>query len=81
MFMTIIEYMIVFVLMNYCCSFPLHVNKVAGIVGRADLLCALFFQLSFLTYCKAFKRGTHQTQALLSPLSYCTVQDCPYVLI
>uniref|UniRef100_A0A7N8Y5B5 dolichyl-phosphate-mannose--protein mannosyltransferase n=1 Tax=Mastacembelus armatus TaxID=205130 RepID=A0A7N8Y5B5_9TELE len=33
-------------------------NKVAGIVGRADLLCALFFQLSFLTYCKAFNRGT-----------------------
>uniref|UniRef100_A0AAQ5YQD6 dolichyl-phosphate-mannose--protein mannosyltransferase n=1 Tax=Amphiprion ocellaris TaxID=80972 RepID=A0AAQ5YQD6_AMPOC len=31
-------------------------NKVAGIVGRADLLCALFFQLSFLTYCKAFNK-------------------------
>lgn len=36
---------------------PLY--KVAGIVGRADLLCALFFQLSFLTYCKAFHRGRH----------------------
>uniref|UniRef100_H2U082 dolichyl-phosphate-mannose--protein mannosyltransferase n=1 Tax=Takifugu rubripes TaxID=31033 RepID=H2U082_TAKRU len=34
-------------------------NKVAGIVGRADLLCAVFFQLSFITYCKAFSRGRH----------------------
>lgn len=39
--------------------FPLYLNKVAGIVGRADLLCALFFQLSFLTYCKAFNRGRY----------------------
>uniref|UniRef100_A0A7N8Y3R2 dolichyl-phosphate-mannose--protein mannosyltransferase n=1 Tax=Mastacembelus armatus TaxID=205130 RepID=A0A7N8Y3R2_9TELE len=37
---------------------PVHTESVAGIVGRADLLCALFFQLSFLTYCKAFNRGT-----------------------
>ncbi|XP_061547782.1 protein O-mannosyl-transferase TMTC4 [Phycodurus eques] len=36
---------------------PVHTESVAGIVGRADLLCALFFQLSFLTYCKAFNRG------------------------
>ncbi|XP_069388464.1 protein O-mannosyl-transferase TMTC4 isoform X2 [Paralichthys olivaceus] len=37
---------------------PVHTESVAGIVGRADLLCALFFQLSFLTYCKAFNRET-----------------------
>lgn len=37
---------------------PVHTESVAGIVGRADLLCALFFQLSFLTYCKAFNRGS-----------------------
>uniref|UniRef100_A0A8D3DXK2 dolichyl-phosphate-mannose--protein mannosyltransferase n=1 Tax=Scophthalmus maximus TaxID=52904 RepID=A0A8D3DXK2_SCOMX len=36
---------------------PVHTESVAGIVGRADLLCALFFQLSFLTYCKAFNTG------------------------
>ncbi|XP_058478894.1 protein O-mannosyl-transferase TMTC4 isoform X1 [Solea solea] len=36
---------------------PIHTESVAGIVGRADLLCALFFQLSFLTYCKAFNKG------------------------
>ncbi|XP_034418033.1 protein O-mannosyl-transferase TMTC4 [Cyclopterus lumpus] len=35
---------------------PVHTESVAGVVGRADLLCALFFQLSFLTYCKAFNR-------------------------
>ncbi|XP_044073262.1 protein O-mannosyl-transferase TMTC4 isoform X3 [Siniperca chuatsi] len=37
---------------------PVHTESVAGIVGRADLLCALFFQLSFLTYCKAFNIGS-----------------------
>uniref|UniRef100_A0A8D2ZQA4 dolichyl-phosphate-mannose--protein mannosyltransferase n=1 Tax=Scophthalmus maximus TaxID=52904 RepID=A0A8D2ZQA4_SCOMX len=37
---------------------PVHTESVAGIVGRADLLCALFFQLSFLTYCKAFNTGS-----------------------
>uniref|UniRef100_A0A3P9M9X6 dolichyl-phosphate-mannose--protein mannosyltransferase n=2 Tax=Oryzias TaxID=8089 RepID=A0A3P9M9X6_ORYLA len=37
---------------------PVHTESVAGIVGRADLLCALFFQLSFLTYCKAFNKGS-----------------------
>ncbi|XP_053311295.1 protein O-mannosyl-transferase TMTC4 [Spea bombifrons] len=32
---------------------PVHTECVAGIVGRADLLCALFVVLSFLGYCKA----------------------------
>uniref|UniRef100_A0A8C5EDF4 dolichyl-phosphate-mannose--protein mannosyltransferase n=1 Tax=Gouania willdenowi TaxID=441366 RepID=A0A8C5EDF4_GOUWI len=39
---------------------PVHTESVAGIVGRADLLCALFFQLSFLTYCKAFNTGNER---------------------
>ncbi|KAM9850674.1 protein O-mannosyl-transferase TMTC4 [Aulostomus maculatus] len=39
---------------------PVHTESVAGIVGRADLLCALFFQLSFLTYCKAFNKGSER---------------------
>uniref|UniRef100_A0A4W6DDL0 dolichyl-phosphate-mannose--protein mannosyltransferase n=1 Tax=Lates calcarifer TaxID=8187 RepID=A0A4W6DDL0_LATCA len=43
---------------------PVHTESVAGIVGRADLLCALFFQLSFLTYCKAFNRGRYLTQSV-----------------
>lgn len=34
---------------------PVHTESVAGVVGRADLLCALFFQLSFLVYCKSFQ--------------------------
>lgn len=33
--------------------------KVAGVVGRADLLGALFFLLSFLGYCKAFRESKH----------------------
>ncbi|XP_030332716.1 protein O-mannosyl-transferase TMTC4 isoform X2 [Strigops habroptila] len=36
---------------------PVHTECVAGIVGRADLLCALFFLLSFLGYCKAFREN------------------------
>ncbi|CAJ0968531.1 unnamed protein product [Ranitomeya imitator] len=32
---------------------PVHTECVAGIVGRADLLCALFVVLSFLGYSKA----------------------------
>uniref|UniRef100_A0A4W6DDL5 dolichyl-phosphate-mannose--protein mannosyltransferase n=1 Tax=Lates calcarifer TaxID=8187 RepID=A0A4W6DDL5_LATCA len=46
-------------------------NKVAGIVGRADLLCALFFQLSFLTYCKAFNRGRFSVQWVAVSLLLC----------
>lgn len=59
-------------------------------MGRADLLCALFFQLSFLTYCKAFNGGRYLTQVLLFILLsitlilivklYCT-NYCPYELI
>uniref|UniRef100_A0A8C5EJU7 Dolichyl-phosphate-mannose--protein mannosyltransferase n=1 Tax=Gouania willdenowi TaxID=441366 RepID=A0A8C5EJU7_GOUWI len=41
---------------------PVHTESVAGIVGRADLLCALFFQLSFLTYCKAFNTGSNRDE-------------------
>lgn len=44
-------------ILSQCLFSQLFLFKVAGIVGRADLLCALFFQLSFLTYCKAFRRG------------------------
>lgn len=40
-------------------DFFLFLFKVAGIVGRADLLCALFFLLSFLGYCKAFRESKH----------------------
>ncbi|XP_055086621.1 protein O-mannosyl-transferase TMTC4 isoform X1 [Periophthalmus magnuspinnatus] len=36
---------------------PVHTESVAGIVGRADLLCALFFQLSFLSYTRAFNKA------------------------
>uniref|UniRef100_A0A8C6SKQ8 dolichyl-phosphate-mannose--protein mannosyltransferase n=1 Tax=Neogobius melanostomus TaxID=47308 RepID=A0A8C6SKQ8_9GOBI len=46
-------------------------NKVAGIVGRADLLCALFFQLSFLAYCKAFNKGRFSVQWVVASLLLC----------
>lgn len=34
---------------------PVHVEAVCGIVGRADLLAAITFLLSFLTYGKGIK--------------------------
>nr|XP_048277687.1 protein O-mannosyl-transferase TMTC4 isoform X2 [Myodes glareolus] len=39
---------------------PVHTECVAGVVGRADLLCALFFLLSFLGYCQAFKESNKE---------------------
>uniref|UniRef100_A0A3P8Y5B0 dolichyl-phosphate-mannose--protein mannosyltransferase n=1 Tax=Esox lucius TaxID=8010 RepID=A0A3P8Y5B0_ESOLU len=53
---------------------PIHTESVAGIVGRADLLCALFFQLSFLTYCKAFRGGgfCEQLRFCLNVLLLCS---------
>ncbi|XP_045139721.1 protein O-mannosyl-transferase TMTC4 isoform X3 [Echinops telfairi] len=39
---------------------PVHTECVAGVVGRADLLCALFFLLSFLGYCKAFRESSKE---------------------
>ncbi|XP_072180026.1 protein O-mannosyl-transferase TMTC4-like [Diadema setosum] len=34
---------------------PIHTENVSGVVGRADILCALFFFLSFLAYVKVCK--------------------------
>uniref|UniRef100_A0A3P9M9N6 dolichyl-phosphate-mannose--protein mannosyltransferase n=1 Tax=Oryzias latipes TaxID=8090 RepID=A0A3P9M9N6_ORYLA len=50
---------------------PVHTESVAGIVGRADLLCALFFQLSFLTYCKAFNKGDFSVHWVAVSLLLC----------
>ncbi|KAG9349572.1 hypothetical protein JZ751_028020 [Albula glossodonta] len=57
---------------------PVHTESVAGIVGRADLLCALFFQLSFLTYCRAFQGGDakddkYSTAWIVASLILCAV--------
>ncbi|XP_016333087.1 transmembrane and TPR repeat-containing protein 4-like [Sinocyclocheilus anshuiensis] len=54
---------------------PVHTESVAGIVGRADLLCALFFQLSFLVYCKAFQGGDKKFSVLwiFSSILLCAV--------
>lgn len=44
---------------------PIHTESVAGVVGRADLLCALLFILSFLCYvrscCQDTVSRTHAT--------------------
>ncbi|XP_063967470.1 protein O-mannosyl-transferase TMTC4-like [Lytechinus pictus] len=37
---------------------PIHTENVAGIVGRADLLCALFFFMSFLAYSNVCKNDS-----------------------
>ncbi|XP_036999256.1 protein O-mannosyl-transferase TMTC4 isoform X3 [Artibeus jamaicensis] len=39
---------------------PVHTECVAGVVGRADLLGALFFLLSFLGYCKALRESNKE---------------------
>lgn len=38
---------------------PIHVEAVCGIVGRADLLSALTFLLSFLIYDKSIKTDSY----------------------
>ncbi|XP_051564756.1 protein O-mannosyl-transferase TMTC4-like isoform X3 [Myxocyprinus asiaticus] len=54
---------------------PVHTESVAGIVGRADLLCALFFQLSFLVYCKSFQGGdkTLSVLCIIGSILLCAV--------
>lgn len=37
---------------------PVHTESVSAVVGRADLLCALFFFLSFLAYIKGCSKTT-----------------------
>uniref|UniRef100_A0A5S6R087 dolichyl-phosphate-mannose--protein mannosyltransferase n=1 Tax=Trichuris muris TaxID=70415 RepID=A0A5S6R087_TRIMR len=37
---------------------PIHVDAVASIVGRAEIISALLYMCSFFEYCKALKRGS-----------------------
>ncbi|KAK3583356.1 hypothetical protein CHS0354_038972 [Potamilus streckersoni] len=39
---------------------PVHTESVAGVVGRADLLCALLFLLSFYLYIKACAKSPYE---------------------
>lgn len=54
---------------------PVHTEAVAGIVGRADLLCALFSFLSFLAYVNATKHSspTIVVSCLLSSIFFCSL--------
>ncbi|KAK3745099.1 hypothetical protein QZH41_015084, partial [Actinostola sp. cb2023] len=48
---------------------PIHTESVAGIVGRADLLCALCFFVSFLVYIKCCRLyNSHHSQSALGYL-------------
>lgn len=40
-------------------------TQVAGLVGRADLLCALFFLLSFMAYVKTCTNGKGEKSLFL----------------
>uniref|UniRef100_T1J4V1 dolichyl-phosphate-mannose--protein mannosyltransferase n=1 Tax=Strigamia maritima TaxID=126957 RepID=T1J4V1_STRMM len=51
---------------------PVHTESVAGVVGRADLLCALFFFLAFLVYARAC-----QTSGCCRPSTF----SLPFVLV
>ncbi|XP_048246986.1 protein O-mannosyl-transferase TMTC4-like [Haliotis rufescens] len=50
---------------------PIHTESVAGVVGRADLLCALTFLLSFLLYARA----------CLSPSSLASYRPASFSLV
>ncbi|XP_045129547.1 protein O-mannosyl-transferase TMTC4-like isoform X4 [Portunus trituberculatus] len=39
---------------------PIHTEAVSGIVGRADLLCALFVFVAFLSYVRAVKQASEE---------------------
>ncbi|XP_078614416.1 protein O-mannosyl-transferase TMTC4-like [Branchiostoma floridae x Branchiostoma japonicum] len=41
---------------------PVHTESVAGVVGRAELLCALFFFSAFLCYVRSCHEGTQDPQ-------------------
>ncbi|XP_046569600.1 protein O-mannosyl-transferase TMTC4-like [Haliotis rubra] len=60
---------------------PIHTESVAGIVGRADLLCALTFLLSFLLYARACLPTSclvsYRSQVLLPGVSSCLVSYRP----
>lgn len=44
-------------------------------VGRADLLCALFYFLAFITYCSSLhvKRAANQAAMLLLSMVFCAL--------
>ncbi|KAK3095523.1 hypothetical protein FSP39_015624 [Pinctada imbricata] len=58
---------------------PIHTESVAGVVGRADLLCALLFVLSFISYVKSCVAGTDYTRTnmLYRPETF----SVPYFII
>ncbi|XP_038050307.1 protein O-mannosyl-transferase TMTC4-like isoform X1 [Patiria miniata] len=52
---------------------PIHTESVAGVVGRADLLSAAFFFLSFFFYVSALQKdGGHFLLSLLYSILCCT---------
>lgn len=54
---------------------PVHSEAVAGVVGRADLLCAVFFLSSFLMYCRAihYKNEGAKFVALFVSMVLCSI--------
>lgn len=48
-------------------------QQVAGVVGRADLLCALFFCLCFLSYCRAVRRHSLPLMLVSTLLCACSM--------
>ncbi|KAF2368007.1 protein of unknown function DUF1736 [Trinorchestia longiramus] len=45
---------------------PIHTEAVAGIVGRADLLCALFVFCALLAYIRAIREDSHSARGFYS---------------
>ncbi|KAJ4428113.1 hypothetical protein ANN_24127 [Periplaneta americana] len=54
---------------------PIHAEAVAGVVGRADLLCALFYFLAFIAYCSSLRLewGVNQAVMLVLSMTLCAI--------
>lgn len=56
---------------------PVHTENVAAIVGRADLLCAIFFLLSFLCFVNSCSQGANgQTSSASDAQSWLWLLGC-----
>ncbi|KAK3927210.1 Protein O-mannosyl-transferase TMTC4 [Frankliniella fusca] len=58
---------------------PVHTEAVAGVVGRADLLCAFFSLLSLLAYVKAVKKASVSIKLSINYL-LCSICLCSLAL-
>lgn len=52
---------------------PIHTEAVSGVVGRAEILCSVFFLAAFFSYCKCSKRRSETNWPYLVATVFLTV--------